>query len=166
MKRVFSFFVVCIMVGAVASANAAEAVSGTAPVAAPAAVASAPREVPGWGPLGLALLANPMQIPSEAHSVYGVMLNVGYGKMENVYLLEAGLFNQVVDTMAGVQAGVSNRDGVFYGLQAGVANVCDEVYGIQVGLVNVAWKLHGIQLGLVNVNVGGTPFFPIINVGF
>lgn len=136
-------------------------------VAAMAVQADEKKEEPGfWMPVGLSLLAHPMQIPSSSHSVFGVMLNAGYGKMDNVYLAEAGLFNNVGDKMVGLQAGVSNLAGSMVGVQAGLVNIVDDAYGFQLGLVNVADRLHGLQLGLVNVNKAGTVFFPILNLGF
>lgn len=119
-----------------------------------------------WFPIGLSLVAHPMQIPTSNHSLMGVMLNVGYGKMDNCYLLNAGIGNNVSDLMAGVQVGVGNYAKTSAGFQIGIANIAGDAYGFQLGLVNVAESLHGFQLGLVNVNTSGTPFFPIINVGF
>ena len=119
-----------------------------------------------WMPVGLSLFAHPMQIPSDAHTVFGVMLNAGYGRMDNVILAEAGLFNQVTGDMCGLQTGVSNLSGCLVGFQAGLVNITDDAYGFQVGLVNIADRLHGLQLGLVNVNKAGTVFFPVLNLGF
>lgn len=119
-----------------------------------------------WMPVGLSLLSHPMQIPSSAHSVVGVMLNAGYGKMDNVYFVEAGLFNNVTGKMGGLQAGVSNLAGCLVGVQAGLVNIADDAYGFQFGLVNVADRLHGLQVGLVNVNKAGTVFFPVLNLAF
>ena len=119
-----------------------------------------------WLPIGLSLISHPMQVPSVEHSIYGVMLNAGYGKMDNVYLLEAGLFNQVLGNMGGIQAGISNLAEDLYGFQLGVVNISTEARGFQIGLVNVADHLYGLQVGLVNVNKAGTVFFPVINLGF
>ena len=119
-----------------------------------------------WLPVGLSIVAAPIQIPSESHSAYGVMLNAGYGRMRDVYLVEAGLINHVTDTMAGLQLGPANFAGDMFGLQAGVVNYADGAYGFQIGVVNWSDHLHGLQLGLVNVNLSGTPFFPILNIGF
>ena len=121
---------------------------------------------PAWAPIGLSLLSYPMQIPTAEHSVFGAMLNIGYGRMDNVYPLEVGLFNQVLGTMGGIQVGASNFTEDVYGIQLGIANISAEAYGIQLGLVNVADHLHGLQIGLVNVNKSGTVFFPIFNLGF
>ena len=121
---------------------------------------------PAWAPIGLSLLSYPMQIPTVEHSVFGVMLDIGYGRVDNVYPLEVGLFNQVLGTMGGIQVGASNFTEDVYGLQLGIANISVEAYGIQLGLVNVADHLHGLQVGLVNVNKAGTVFFPVINLGF
>ena len=119
-----------------------------------------------WLPIGLSLIAYPMQVPTVEHSIYGVMLNAGYGKMDNVYPLEAGLFNQVLGNMGGVQAGVSNLAEDLYGFQLGIVNISTAARGFQIGLVNVTDHLYGLQVGLVNVNKAGTVFFPVINLGF
>ena len=119
-----------------------------------------------WLPIGLSLISYPMQVPSVEHSIYGVMLNAGYGKMDNVYPLDAGLFNQVLGNMGGIQAGISNLAEDLYGFQLGVVNISTEARGFQIGLVNVADHLHGLQVGLVNVNKAGTVFFPVVNLGF
>lgn len=121
---------------------------------------------PAWVPVGLSILSYPMQIPMEEHSVFGAMVNIGYGRMDNVFPLEVGLFNHVLGNMCGVQAGVCNFTEDLYGVQLGLANISTDAYGFQLGLVNVADCLHGIQLGLVNVNKAGTVFFPFLNVGF
>lgn len=123
-------------------------------------------ESPVWFPIGLSLIAHPMQIPTSSHSLTGVMLNVGYGKMDNCYLLDVGIGNNVSDLMVGFEVGVGNYAKTSAGFQIGLANIAGDAYGFQLGLVNVAESLHGFQVGLVNVNSSGTPFFPIINIGF
>lgn len=119
-----------------------------------------------WFPLGVSLIAHPMQIPTAHHSLTGVMLNAGYGKMENCYLLDAGLANEVTDLMAGFEVGVGNYAKTSAGFQVGLVNVAGDAYGFQLGVINMAEALHGFQIGVVNVNKSGTPFFPIINIGF
>lgn len=131
-----------------------------------AARAAEPNPAPVWFPIGLSLIAHPMQIPTASHSLTGVMLNAGYGKMTNCYLLNAGLANDVTDLMVGFQVGFGNYAKTSAGFQVGAVNVAGNAYGFQLGVVNVAESLHGFQIGLVNVNSSGTPFFPVINIGF
>ena len=119
-----------------------------------------------WFPLGVSLVAHPMQIPTAHHSLTGVMLNVGYGRMENCYLLDVGIVNDVSELMGGFEVGVGNYANTSAGFQVGVVNVAGHAYGFQLGVVNFAEALHGLQLGVINVNRSGTPFFPILNIGF
>ena len=58
---------------------------------------------PLWMPLGLSILTPPVQLPSPSHTVVGGMINLGYGQMENVMLLDLGVINNVTDTMTGLE---------------------------------------------------------------
>lgn len=142
-----------------------------------------------WAPLGVSLIASGLQVPDVEHSIFGAMLNIGEGEVKDAYFLNAGLFNIVDRTMAGVQVGLYNETktghGVqggfmnvsdkFYGIQAGVLNVSSTVYGLQVGLINFGYDLRGVQIGLLNVSegdggqscmIGGFTILPILNVRF
>lgn len=119
-----------------------------------------------WFPAGISLISAPIQIPTTAYSVYGVMLDVGYGQVTDSYLLNVGIVNNVTRNMCGFQVGPVNIADCLVGIQGGLVNYAYDAYGFQLGLVNVARHLHGIQLGIINVNVSGFPVLPIFNVGF
>ena len=42
-----------------------------------------------WTPIGLSILTPPVQLPSPSHSVFGAMLNLGYGQLDNLTLLDS-----------------------------------------------------------------------------
>ena len=120
-----------------------------------------------WFPLGLSIVAPPVQLPSPSHSLIGVMVNVGYGRMRDVYILDVGLVNSVTHNMLGLEVGPVNFAGTCYGAQAGVFNEAETLYGVQVGVVNTVGDLNGIQLGVLNfAPSGGAVVFPILNIGF
>ena len=120
-----------------------------------------------WLPLGLSIIAPPMQLPSPSHSVFGAMVNVGYGQMRDVYLLDVGLVNNVTRNMAGLEVGAINFAGTSYGVQVGAYNETETLYGLQVGVLNFAGDLHGLQIGVLNFSPsGGAVVFPILNFGF
>ena len=120
-----------------------------------------------WLPIGLSIIAPPVQLPSPMHSVFGAMVNLGYGQMTDVAILDVGLINNVTDDMVGLEVGAVNLAGTCLGVQAGVVNYASTVCGVQVGLVNIAGSLHGLQLGVLNFSSsGGALVFPIFNLGF
>ncbi len=120
-----------------------------------------------WFPLGLSIVAPPVQLPSPSHSLFGVMVNLGYGQMEDVCFLDVGLINNVTYNMAGLEVGPVNIAGTCYGGQVGALNITDKLYGAQVGAVNITGDLHGLQLGVLNFSSnGGALVFPILNYGF
>jgi len=122
---------------------------------------------PPWFPLGLSIVAPPVQLPSPSHAVYGAMINLGYGQVDGIALLDVGLVNNVTDEMVGLEVGLVNLADECVGLQAGVYNMADDLFGLQLGLVNSAGDLHGVQIGLINMSAeGGALIFPIINFGF
>ena len=127
---------------------------------------SLPSQQP-WLPLGLSIIAPPVQLPNPSHSLYGAMVNVGYGQMRDVYLLDVGLVNNVRHSMVGLEAGLVNFAGTCYGAQVGAYNDTETVYGVQVGVVNTTGDLNGLQIGLLNFSPsGGAWVFPILNYGF
>ena len=127
---------------------------------------SLPSQQP-WLPLGLSIIAPPVQLPNPSHSLYGAMVNVGYGQMRDVYLLDVGIVNNVRRSMVGLEAGLVNFAGTCYGAQVGAYNDAETVYGVQVGVVNTTGDLNGLQLGLLNFTPsGGAWVFPILNIGF
>ncbi len=127
---------------------------------------SLPAQQP-WFPLGLSIIAPPVQLPSPSHSLFGVMVNVGYGHMRDVYLLDVGLVNNVRRSMVGLEVGAVNLAGTCYGVQVGAFNESETQYGLQVGVVNTTGDLNGLQLGVLNFSPsGGACVFPILNIGF
>ena len=120
-----------------------------------------------WFPLGLSIIAPPVQLPSPSHSLFGAMVNLGYGQMTNLYILDVGLVNNVTRDMVGLEVGPVNIAGTCFGGQAGVLNITDTLCGAQVGVVNITGDLHGLQLGVLNFSSsGGALVFPILNFGF
>ena len=106
-----------------------------------------------WLPIGLYIIAPPVQLPSPSHTVFGGMVNLGYGQMTDVAIFDVGLINNVTRSMVG--------------LEVGPVNLADSCYGAQVGVVNFTGDLHGLQLGVLNFSSsGGALIFPIINFGF
>ena len=106
-----------------------------------------------WLPLGLSILTPPIQLPSPSHTVFGGMINLGYGQVENLAVADLGVINNVTDTMTGLELGAVN-----------IAGTC---VGAQVGPVNVASRTVGVQLGVLNFSgSGGAIVFPILNIGF
>ena len=120
-----------------------------------------------WFPLGLSIIAPPVQLPSSSHSLFGAMVNVGYGRMRDVCLLDVGLVNNVTHNMVGLEVGPVNLAGTSYGVQVGVFSETETLYGVQVGVINTTDDLNGPQLGLLNFSPsGGALVFPILNFGF
>ena len=106
-----------------------------------------------WLPLGLSILTPPVQLPSPSHTVFGGMINLGYGQVENLAVADLGVINNVTDTMTGVELGPVN-----------LAGTC---VGVQLGALNFPGDLHGVQLGVLNFSgSGGATVFPILNLGF
>lgn len=136
------------------------------PVPAPS---SADQSSENFMPLGFAFLY-PIQIPFAHTPVYGLSINVLYGKHHRIYGLAAGLASHVEERMYGAQVGFYNSSlGEVWGMQAGVINQANEVRGVQFGLVNDCAVLKGVQIGLINrvrtrTTLNG--WVPIINVGF
>ena len=110
-------------------------------------------DVRPWFPIGLSIITPPVQLPSPSHAVFGAMVNLGYGQVTDMVLLDVGLVNNVTRNMVG--------------LEVGPVNIAGSVFGAQVGVVNFADDLHGIQLGVLNFSSnGGAIVFPIFNLGF
>ena len=120
-----------------------------------------------WLPIGLSIIAPPVQLPSPSHTVYGGMINLGYGQVENLAAVDLGLVNNVTGTMAGLELGVVNVAGKCAGAQVGALNVASKTAGVQLGVLNFTGDLHGVQLGVLNFSAsGGALVFPIFNLGF
>ena len=122
---------------------------------------------PPWLPLGLSIVAPPVQLPSPSHAVFGAMINLGYGQVDGLAVLDVGLINNVTDEMVGLELGLVNLADECVGAQVGVFNMADDMFGLQLGIVNTTGNLHGVQLGLINMSAeGGALIFPILNFGF
>ena len=120
-----------------------------------------------WFPLGLTIIAPPVQLPSPPHSLFGAMVNLGYGQMTDLCVLDVGIVNNVTRNMVGLEVAPVNLAGTCFGAQAGAVNVAHTLCGVQVGAVNVTHDLHGLQLGVLNFSAnGGAWAFPILNFGF
>ena len=120
-----------------------------------------------WILIGLSVLTPPIQLPSPQHSVFGAMINLGYGQMRDVAVLDVGIVNNVTRNMAGLEVGPINIAESCFGAQVGVFNHASTVCGAQVGVINTTGNLHGLQLGVLNFSTnGGAWMFPIFNVGF
>lgn len=120
-----------------------------------------------WFPLGLSIIAPPVQLPNPTHSLFGAMLNIGYGQMKDVAALDVGLVNNVRRDMIGLEVGPVNLAGTCFGVQAGIVNHASTLCGVQLGAVNITGDLHGLQLGVLNFSSnGGAWVFPILNFGF
>ena len=76
-----------------------------------------------WTPIGLSILTPPVQLPSPSHSVFGAMLNLGYGQPDNLTLLDVGVINNVTENMVGLEVGAVNLSGYCFGVQVGAVNV-------------------------------------------
>lgn len=120
-----------------------------------------------WLPLGISLVTPPLQLPSPSHTVFGAMINIGYGQVDNLAVLDLGLINNVTDTMTGLELGPINLAGTCTGVQLGALNIASRTVGLQLGVLNMTGDLHGVQLGLLNMSSsGGALVFPILNLGF
>ena len=120
-----------------------------------------------WLPLGISLVTPPLQLPSPSHTVFGAMLNIGYGQVENLAVLDLGLINNVTDTMTGLELGPINIVGTCAGVQLGALNIASRTVGLQFGALIFTGDLHGVQLGILNFSgSGGALVFPILNLGF
>lgn len=120
-----------------------------------------------WFPFQLSVVY-PLQLVPSSTDIYGLRINVLYGKNENLYGFDQGFINEINDTLIGYQSGFYNSSGKVYGVQSGFLNTCDYLFGAQFGFINKANHLRGVQIGLLNYNPvsGGIPFMPIINIGF
>ena len=120
-----------------------------------------------WLPLGISLVTPPLQLPSPSHTVFGAMINIGYGQVDNLIALDLGLINNVTDTMTGLELAPINIAGTCFGAQVGALNIASRTVGVQLGVLNMTGDLHGVQLGVLNMSgSGGALIFPILNLGF
>jgi len=119
----------------------------------------------GWFPLQVALW-QPAQAVPENWNVYGLRLNLIYGKNSEVWGLDMGFANTSTKGVRGIQAGLINGPATLGGIGLGAVNSTESVNGLQAGLFNVSEKntngaqvsaiynqsrtVRGLQIGLIN----------------
>jgi hypothetical protein len=122
----------------------------------------------GWDmAVGLTIL--PWTLPNDESNVYGLRLNLGWGKYAKTYGIDLGAFSASRFEFGGIAANLFGNAvaGTMGGLQVGAVNVVKSgAYGVQIGFVNFAEDLNGVQIGALNFNASGVYCLPIINVGF
>jgi len=132
-------------------------------------------ESAGWVPFQMVLLTTPL--PS-GRNVHGTAINLGWGRVERLRGVQAGLANLVDSSLHGVQGGVVNLAGDQHGVQGGFVNSSRSLKGIQggfinttgdsrglqAGFINMADECHGVQLGFLNIwkRDGNARFFPFV----
>ncbi len=92
----------------------------------------------------------PVTVP-RADRVNGIAVDLFYGRLASLRGVQAGLVNQVVGEVRGIQGGAINIAGDHFGVQGGVFNSSEELRGIQGGVLNVSTSSKGVQAGLVNI---------------
>ncbi len=121
------------------------------PTPAPVVVDSAgPATPPPPGTVPFQVVVAMVPLP-PATSVQGVALDIGWGHVEQMRGIQAGLVNQADTALHGVQGGVFNLTGRQQGIQAGVGNVSVRMQGVQAGVANFTGASYGLQAGVVNV---------------
>ena len=115
-------------------------------------------------PFQLAVAPGGVQIFHKETKVYGWRVSLLYGTQKKVYGLDTGLFSDAY-ALKGLQAGLGNQVlGKMQGVQVGLANGVDHGYGFQLGVLNRAKSMKGLQLGVLNFNDEGfLPVFPLFN---
>lgn len=136
-----------------------------------------------WTPIDLSLFT-PAELPWCSDAVYGLRVDVIYGRTSSFCGLDIGIANHVRGDAAGIQVGECNfvtgrLDGLqvaaanfvryeFNGVQVGYFNRSyQEGNGVQIGVMNMADDFCGVQVGLVNIiRDSSLAFSPIVNVRF
>lgn len=129
-------------------------------------------------------LFTPVQIFPERYNVYGLRLNLLYGRNANLRGFDLGIANAVNEDFAGLQlgaynyahsayqgcaqVGVVNHTDSFQGLQFGAVNISGQASGLQLGVFNMCRSINGIQLGLLNFITESEflVFCPLFNAQF
>ena len=90
----------------------------------------------------------------ENFNVYGIRMNLAYGRNQNVAGLDVGGVNVIADKHRGGQLGLINLSENSLGVCAGGMNYTTNLRGGQVGLLNtVRHSLSGLQVaGLINLS--------------
>ena len=112
-----------------------------------------------WTPVQVAVL-DPMQVAPPEDDVYGVRVNLIYGRNANVYGLDVGVWNEVVQSEGALttlwQEADTESDGRAAGLRLGIYDVTREMWGAQIGgMISMARAdMKGIQLAGVMSGAG------------
>ncbi len=106
-------------------------------------------------------LASPLQVPWYVRDVWGIRLNLIYGRSQNVYGIDVGLVGLNNADMAGVEIeGFNWIGGSQYGLGVGAIGnvVMKHAYGLQIGgIINrFVDESAGVALGLLDFTIGYT----------
>ncbi len=106
-----------------------------------------------WTPLQFSVW-EPVQLFPENYNVYGIRLNLVYGRNQNVTGLDMGGMNTVIQSQKGGQIGLINLSEECRGASAGVMNYTGSLSGGQLGLMNTAQNsVSGLQVaGLMNLS--------------
>ena len=99
----------------------------------------------------------------------GVQLNVLRSDVvDSMAGFQAGIYNSIGrGDLLGVQVGLWNESMSLRGVQVGLVNVIGDGAGLQVGLINRAETMHGYQIGVINViRDAELQFMPVLNIGF
>lgn len=86
-----------------------------------------------------------------AKSVHGFAVDAGWGCVDQMRGIQAGIVNQADSALYGIQGGVFNITKNQRGIQGGVIDVADSMRGIQAGAFNFAGPLKGMQAGVLNM---------------
>lgn len=115
-----------------------------------AALFASPAMAEGWwSPLQVSIW-HPAQMVPDDWNIYGLRLNLLYGKNKNVWGFDLGFANTTENKVRGIQAGLINGPGDFGGIGLGGINSTRRVNGLQGGVFSVAEeRLNGIQLSVV-----------------
>jgi len=115
-------------------------------------------------PFQIAVAPGGVQLFHKETKVYGWRVSLLYGTQKKVYGLDTGLFSDAY-ALKGLQAGLGNQVlGKMQGVQVGLANGADHGAGLQLGVLNRAKSMKGLQLGVLNFNDEGfLPVFPLFN---
>ncbi len=106
-------------------------------------------EAGGWSPLQVSVW-NPAQAVPEDWNIYGMRLNLLYGRNMSVWGADLGIANTAEKEVCGVQAGLLNGPGKIRGISAGVINSAENAKGLQAGVFNISETgTYGVQLGLI-----------------
>jgi len=100
----------------------------------------------GWIPLQVAVW-HPAQLVPDDWDVYGLRMNLLYGKNKNVWGFDLGVANTTEEKVRGIQAGLINGPGDLGGISLGGINSTRRVNGCQAGVFSVAEdRINGVQL--------------------